>query len=51
MKWAVMKPALGRNGDVWIYVTNALGKPLVFDTHAAAEAFASNIKHHKIVEY
>ena len=51
MKWAVMVPALGKNGDVWIYVTDEAGFPLVFHTHAAAEDFASNIKHHKIVEY
>ena len=51
MKWAVMQLASGKKGEVWVYVTDDVGFPLVFHTHAAAEDFASNIKHHKIVEY
>lgn len=51
MKWAVMQLAIGKKGEVWVYVTDDVGFPLVFHTHAAAEDFASNIKHHKIVEY
>lgn len=53
MKWAV-KVSFGK-GD-WIYVTERTDDygnltPVLFDTHQAAEDFASIYKHHKIVEY
>lgn len=53
MKWAVM--VAFENGD-WIYVTERTDdygnlSPVLFDTHQAAEDFASIYKHHKIVEY
>ena len=53
MKWAVMV-AFGE-GD-WMYVTERTDDygnltPVLFDTHQAAEDFASIYKHHKIVEY
>jgi len=51
MKWAIMVVAAGMEGEKWIYVSNKNGSPIVFDTHAAAEDFASSYKHHKIVEY
>lgn len=53
MKWAVKRLAVGKKDRVWIwlYVTDDVGFPLLFCTHAQAEDFASNMKHHKIVEY
>ena len=53
MKWAVMV-AFGE-GD-WLYVTERTDDygnltPVLFDTHQAAEDYASIYKQHQIVEY
>jgi hypothetical protein len=53
MKWAVKVPF--GEGD-WLYVTERTDDygnltPVLFDTHQAAEDFASIYKDHMIVEY
>jgi hypothetical protein len=53
MKWAV-KVTFGEG--LWLYVTERTDDygnltPVLFDTHQAAEDFASIYKYHMIVEY
>lgn len=52
MKWAIQVPFDG----TWLFLTQYTEDgerltPVLFDTHQAAEDFASIYKQHKIVEY
>ena len=51
MKYAVYLPVLGKSGEIWVYLFDKTGAPVLFATKEAAEMIASEYKCARVVEY
>lgn len=51
MKYAIFLPALGKNGETWIYLFDDKGAPILFKTREAAAFVAETYSRALVVEY